>query len=883
MTNALPHTFEPLPGDPDRFDGENANLTLSAQSRKQTDETYITYSDDFYPITNQGFLLEIFRAYITTTPCIDDSRPQVLAFKMSPADQKNWGGQRWQPEKEISCDDRNGYFTLAVYKSETETKQEKDCVAICGLMLDDIGTKALPLSRLDALPPSYVIETSEGNYQAGYLFDRPQTDLKACAALNQALVDSNLCDSGAKSPATRWGRLPFASNTKRDPVFKCRLVEFDSTRRYSIEQIVTGLELVIKENGRPKPTKAKKLRTPGATIDDRGDDVYRPRASENEVISALKSNGLYKRPLGSGKHEITCPWVSEHTDQVDHGTVYFEPNDLYTAGGFHCQHSHGSTKKIGALLDFLSLNYQQAKHKSTIMVVAGELHRIVDTAEKELALTGKYYQRGGLISCVNTDPTTLSTEIVPLKSQALVRALSSVAVWERFDARSEQFVVTDPPSRHAQILFESMTYAHLPPLAGLARQPFLRSDCSLVNQAGYDQLTGLFGVFDERDFNVQARPTREQALAALQELNSLLTEFAFATPTDKTAALAGILTAALRPSLEQAPMFHIKAPQIASGKSYLTSLIAAFASETPPSALGFPGSDEEAEKLLLSCLMTAPAAILFDNLTTDIIPFKKLCSSLTEPHVEGRILGFSKNATVGTRVLFLSSGNNVSPVRDMTRRCIVINLDPMVECPAAREFKADPLREVRTNRGKYVSAAMTIVLAWIQAGRPITKCKTLNSYGQWRDLVTQPLMWLGEPDPATGVFEQMANDPDTELLGRLLVAWQGEFGRDYAMVREAVKASEGIDKTELREVLNEVAEQRGEINRRRLGNWIARHTGRIVGGLRFEKDSSKNSAERWSARQVKSVISVISVSNGDGGESVRIEKSHTEKPDCEVF
>jgi hypothetical protein len=39
-----------------------------------------------------------------------------------------------------------------------------------GVMLDDLGTKALPLERLerlDACPPYYIIETSEGNYQAG--------------------------------------------------------------------------------------------------------------------------------------------------------------------------------------------------------------------------------------------------------------------------------------------------------------------------------------------------------------------------------------------------------------------------------------------------------------------------------------------------------------------------------------------------------------------------------------------------------------------------------------------------------------------------------------------------------------------------------------------
>ena len=39
------------------------------------------------------------------------------------------------------------------------------------------------------------------------------------------------------------------------------------------------------------------------------DDVLTPKAAENPVVAALKARGLYKTPLGSGKHDITCPWA----------------------------------------------------------------------------------------------------------------------------------------------------------------------------------------------------------------------------------------------------------------------------------------------------------------------------------------------------------------------------------------------------------------------------------------------------------------------------------------------------------------------------------------------------------------------------------------------
>ena len=248
-----------------------------------------------------------------------------------------------------------------------------------------------------------------------------------------------------------------------------------------------------------------------------------------------------------------------------------------------------------------------------------------------------------------------------------------------------------------------------------------------------------------------------------------------------------MLTAAIRPSLPTAPMFHVRAPQIASGKSYLTGLISSFASASAPVAQTFPTSEEECAKLLLSCLMTAPAVITFDNLTADLLPFKTLCSALTEGFISGRILGVSKTATVDTRVLFLSSGNNVGPIKDMSRRCVTITLDPQCETPATRNFNGDPLAEVQANRARYVSLALTIVRAWIAAGAARQRCKPLTSYGRWSDWVRQPLLWLGLPDPATAVFDAMATDPDRETLGRLLQ-------RGMTGLREPTDARPGGDR-----------------------------------------------------------------------------------------
>jgi hypothetical protein len=812
-------------------------------------------TDETYDVGNDEFLLTVFGDQL------NDAKPVVVSFDGNPASAppRAWFGRPWPGEPGVSANlsaSANNYFSLAVFTPDEAgqfRRQKTRFQALYAVMLDDLGTKA-PMERL-TLPPSWLLETSAGNHQAGYLLRAPLQDGAAADRLMDAVVGAGLCDPGASGPRARLARLPNAVNGKHTPPFRCRMVDWSPELRYSVEELVDGLQLEMAAAGRP-PRQGSR---PAKERPRDGDPIWIPRPDENGVLVALRDRGLYKAPLGEGKHDITCPWVQEHTGQVNGGTAYFEPDDNWPIGGFKCLHGHCAQRHIRDLLRFVDIEVHDARMKPTIRVVAGEIHRVVDAAERELANSRRHYQRGGLIVTVVTDPGTRETRVQDISPPALVRALAGAATWERFDARSEDWTRTDPPARHAAVLFDSTSYHHLPVLSGLTRQPYLRPDDSLMTTAGYDLSTGMFGVFDARAFSIPASPTRAQAQAALALLTDLLTEFSFARDTDRAAALAAMLTAGVRPSLAHAPMIHVRAHMVGSGKSYLCELITAFATPQRGTPTTFPGDDEECRKLLLAELLRSPAVIEFDNLTGDLAAHKSLCTALTSEHMSGRILGVSKTATVSTRALFLSSGNNVGPVQDMTRRCITIHLDPGCEVPAARSFKRPELvRDVLRERGRYVAAALTIVRAWVVAGRPKAACKSLAGYGDWSDLCRQPLLWLGLADPTESVFEAMAEDPDRETLARLLGAWQSVLGKTPAMVRDAVKQASAFsdEHVELREVLHDIADERGEINRRRLGWWIKRHAGRIVEGRRFVRASGNRSAETWQVESVSPVSSV---------------------------
>lgn len=801
---------------------------------------------------------------------LGDVRPVVVSFEGSPATvpSKAWFGRPWVGNAGQDAGlpaSANNYFSLAVFRPDEAgqyRRQKGRFHALYAVMLDDVGTK-VAMDRLTLLP-SWLLETSHGNYQAGYLLREPLADGNEADRLMNAIVHAGLCDPGANGPRARLARLPVAVNGKYAPPFPCRIKRWVPELRYSVQELVDGLQLEVAQAERPRRQSAREAQ---AQPED-GDPVWIPRPEENAVLAALRERGWYKVPLGDGTHDITCPWVGEHTDAVDSGTAYFEPDDHWPIGGFKCLHGHCASRHIRDLLRVLDIEVGAARMKPTIRIMAGEIHRVVDAAERELAQSRRHYQRGSLIVTVVTCPGTRETRVQEVSQPALVRALAGVATWERFDARAQNWVRIDPPARHAAVLFDSNSYAHLPVLNGLARQPYLRPDGSLMTVAGYDAATSMFGVFDVREFSVPNSPSRAEAEHALVVLQDLLTEFSFAAKSDRAAALAAILTAAIRPSLSLAPMFHAQAHVVGSGKSYLCELITAFATPQCGTPTTFPADDEECRKLLLAELMRAPAVIEFDNLTGDLVAHKSLCTVLTSEFLAGRILGVSKTTTVRTRVLFLSSGNNVGPVQDMTRRCITIRLDPGMEIPMARTFtRPDLVRNLLRERGRYVSAALTIVRAWIVAGRPKTTCKSLGSYGEWSDLCRQPLLWLGCADPTASVFEAMAEDPDRETLARLLAAWQSVFGKAPAMVRDAVKQAHLLqnEHTELHEVLHDIADERGEINRRKLGWWMRRHAGRIVGGLRFVRTSGNSSAEKW---RVESVSPVSPVSCDAKGTTV---------------
>jgi hypothetical protein len=783
------------------------------------------------PLSNAEFLASVIR------DVAEDARAVICSKPGDPAA----GG--WVATVATDADrqcppERNNYFNCSSFTADESGNVQATndrFSAYHTLVLDDVGTK-VDRAKLGNFQPTWEIETSPGNSQIGIRLREPICDPVQVTKLQNVIKAAGLCDMGAGGLA-RWMRLPVAINGKAahrgegGTSFICRLKVWNPDANYTADELVErfGLQLTGQQTVSTGAAVQRVARATG----ERGSDVFTPRPTENPVLVVLRDRGLYKRVIAPGKHEVTCPWVDEHTDKIDGGAAYFEPDDHHSIGGFDCKHSHGDKYHNAQLLDFLGISPEKARGKARIDVVAGEMNRVRRAAEQTLALRGGYYQAGGAIVVIRTDPSTndISTEL--LAEAPLTAALADAADWYRYDARTSKSVRIDPPAKNVQTLLRAQQFDHLPVLTGLARQPFFReNDGELVTNPGHDKVTGRFAAFDADQFKI-SEPSEEAAHKALAVMNELLDEFRFATPVDRSAALCAMLTAAVRPSLPVAPAFNITASTPGSGKSYLASTILPFAGPGAALKVSYPTSADEATKTMLSIFLGAPAAVLFDDMQSQWVAYGAINRALTSDTITDRVLGVSRTVTVGTRSLIMGTGNNVGPIRDMTRRVVTIKLHHKTATPALETYEGNPAELVRQDRGKYVSAALTIIASWRAAGSPKAEVASIASYGAWSDMCRQPLLWLGQPDPASSIIDQLLHDPDQDDLGRLLAAWHSAVGEKPIMLRDLIITSS--DHPELEDALLDLpVVDRDVINRSKLGWYLKRNADRVVAGFELQ-------------------------------------------------
>lgn len=313
-------------------------------------------------------------------------------------------------------------------------------------------------------------------------------------------------------------------------------------------------------------------------------------------------------------------------------------------------------------------------------------------------------------------------------------------------------------------------------------------------------------------------------------------------------------------------LIHANAP--GSGKGLLVATLSTILAGRPMACMAPSPSDAEEAKRITALLMTGATLALIDNVA-DSLGSASLDALLTASVWESRVLGSSRMVRLPVQLSLFATGNNIRLRGDTGRRTLAIRLTSPDENPERRTgFRYDPLLPwVAAQRSRLLTAALTLLRAYVVAGQPDQCLPAWGSYEGWSALVRGCLVWAGQPDPgATRLDLQGAGDDTTLALGDLLAGWEAiaaQFGGrcTAAQVHAVLTMDAGRQQhPHLWAALDELAP--GGTGRlptvRQIGNTLKRFRGRVVGGRVLEKSGTRGEAGiYWAVRPIAPVPSVI--------------------------
>lgn len=379
------------------------------------------------------------------------------------------------------------------------------------------------------------------------------------------------------------------------------------------------------------------------------------------------------------------------------------------------------------------------------------------------------------------------------------------------------FIATEVPRVIVQRLSAIKQDWEYPMLAGTVEAPTLRLDGTILDKPGYDKETGLYLDPGLATFPpIKSRPTKADALIALDILKKPLADFPFADEDgidglSESVALAMLLTAVCRRSLPNAPMFGIDANEAQSGKTELAQVAAIVMTGRRTAARPLSSDEYQRSTALAAAFEAGDPIILYDNIDGDkmAVEGEALCMALTEERFQMRRLGgnsASDQIVAPTNALITATGNKLTAAGDMAEdRMLICNLRTD-KALAERKFDHWPLDEyVIKNRPELVSAALTILRAHSVAndGNPGPHFR----FAEWRSIVADALVWLGLPDPVLSTARVKADDPIKDAMREVMREWVRFIGEDKEQttksvlnqpdVQKAVAEARGIDRSKL--------------------------------------------------------------------------------------
>ena len=406
----------------------------------------------------------------------------------------------------------------------------------------------------------------------------------------------------------------------------------------------------------------------------------------------------------------------------------------------------------------------------------------------EVGRAQRLFTRGGLPHEIRTSPTQ-PDYLDPISSE---RFCSLVEGFGHRVCRREMAKQPDGgmrevwrrrsfPNASAKILLVSdAAREKLPPIASLSASPILTRDGQVLGR-GYH--THGEGVLVTSKITPMAMPI-ESAIVAIM---SLLDDFNFTSPSDRSRAVASILSPALKAGGHIDDDFPIdvgEADQSQSGKTLRQKMVCKIYGETPSAIIAPRGGVGSLDESIATALIKGRPFVALDNFRG------RLDSTLLEEATRGHEVvtcrALRTSVEVRTRPFnFQLTTNGAEFTPDVSNRSIITRIKKQA---AGYQFKVYPegdiIAHVTANQSFYLGAVFAVIREWQRLGRPITT-DTRHSFRGWTqalDGIIQHVMNL--PPLLDGHMEQQkrcANPSLQWLRDIVLAATPADIGRELRM------------------------------------------------------------------------------------------------------
>lgn len=444
----------------------------------------------------------------------------------------------------------------------------------------------------------------------------------------------------------------------------------------------------------------------------------------------------------------------------------------------------------------------------------------------------------------------------PLDSDRLRHHVAQSAI---FVKRTRDGYKQEVPPRDliADMLVTPPDRVPLPIVTRITYAPSVAEDGSIDLTPGYQAATSTFYVPDP-SLTIPAVPMSPSASdidAARAALLEPLADFDFVSDADRTHAIGLLLLPFVRNLIGgPTPLHLISKPVAGAGATLLTDTLLYPSVGTDIAKMSTVNDDDEWRKSITSTLLDGPTATVIDNARSLTSPV--LAKVLTDTTWQARILGVSRNAMLKVECTWVATGINPELHQEVMRRIVPIRLDPKVEQPWMRTaFSIPNLREwSRENRGRMISAALTLARAWVIAGRPRGD-RSLGMFEDWAAVIGGILKHAGLPDFLSNlktVYDEA--DVEGDAVHWFFEQWQKRHGSVETKITDA--AMWALEQGSPMLELISSSSERGRSTQFSL--WVRRLKGRVVniaGDAKIIEPAKATGATRSHTWVMRSVVS----------------------------